>query len=82
MKYIDEDILKPKEKAVYRSICKYIFKNHYAPSLMDLAADTKISVASMRQYLEKLQAKGLINYEKTMSRTIKLCKYEYKYEAR
>ena len=78
MKYAKEEYLLNKDKALYRAICSFIFKNHYSPSITELSDTTGISVPCIHAYLKKLQEKGFITFEQGISRSIVLCKYDYK----
>ncbi len=78
MIYAGEETLVKKEKVIYHFICSFINKNHYAPSIIDISGSTGVSQGCVPTYLNKLRNKGLIAYNNNASRSIVLCRYEYK----
>ena len=68
-----------KEKKVYHYICEFIFTNHYAPSITNIAAGVGLSIGTVPVYLHRLSEKGLISMVEAQSRSIVLNLYRYHY---
>ena len=66
-----------KQKQVLKAINDFIISNKYSPTVRELARILNLkSTSSVQRYLDKLQAKGYIEKNENMSRTLHILNYQ------
>lgn len=66
-----------KQKEVLKAINDFIISNKYSPSVRELASILNLkSTSTVQRYLNKLQAKGYIEKNEHMPRTLHILNYQ------
>ncbi len=84
-KYVDSIVYKPREQKiseteqeVFDFIKNYIEKHDYSPSTRDIIKNCSMrSLSTVYRYMQKLKAKGLIDWEPSIPRTIRIVNRGY-----